>query len=117
MSDDPALAGVNPKLMLVASRALQALRPSLIAFLAANARSLSGGMETPISFCNVLFVGNLCAALAVLSWFGIGPILQDLRQIPKRIVIGLFVNGCLAALLPWFIISVWSTRWSPMPSF
>jgi len=90
---------INPKLMLVVSRAMVALRPSLIAFLIANAQILSGGMETPISFCNVLFVGNLCAALVVLSWFGVSSIIQDLRQTPPKILIGLFINGCLASLL------------------
>ncbi len=90
---------LNPKLMLVVSRALQALRPSLIAYLAANATVLSGGILTPISFCNVLFVGNFCAALTVLIWFGAGAIARDLRQLPPRILAGLFVNGCLAALL------------------
>ncbi|NER19413.1 MAG: DMT family transporter [Symploca sp. SIO1C2] len=90
---------INPKLMLVVSRAMVALRPSLIAFLIANAQILSGGMDTPISFCNVLFVGNLCAALVVLSWFGVSSIIQDLRQTPPKILIGLFINGCLASLL------------------
>ena len=99
MNEQTPLSGINPKFMLVSSRALQALRPSLIAFLVANAEILSGGMETPISFCNVLFVGNLCAAFTVLVWFGVGPIVQDLRQMPRRILLGLFINGCLAALL------------------
>jgi len=99
MNDNSLLSGVNPKLMLVVSRALAALRPSLIAFLVVNAAALSGGIKVPISFCNLLFVGNLCAALTVLAWFGIFPILDDLRQTPRRILIGLFINGCLAALL------------------
>ncbi|NES19647.1 MAG: DMT family transporter [Symploca sp. SIO3E6] len=90
---------INPKLMLVVSRAMVALRPSLIAFLIANAQILSGGRSTPISFCNVLFVGNLCAALVVLSWFGMSSIIKDLRQTPPKILIGLFINGCLASLL------------------
>lgn len=99
MNENSLLSGINPKLMLVVSRALAALRPSLIAFLAVNASALSGGIEVPISFCNLLFVGNLCAALTVLAWFGVSPILNDLRQTPPRILIGLFINGCLAALL------------------
>ncbi|NET54746.1 MAG: DMT family transporter [Symploca sp. SIO2E6] len=92
-------SGINPKLMLIVSRALVALRPSLIAFLVVNAQVLSGGIETPISLCNVLFVGNLCAALAVLAWFGVSSIIQDLRQTPPKILIGLFINGCLSSLL------------------
>ncbi|MBE9070526.1 DMT family transporter [Leptolyngbya cf. ectocarpi LEGE 11479] len=103
MNEQSFVSGIDPKFMLVLSRALQALRPSLIAFLVANAETLSGGMKTPISFCNVLFVGNLCAALVVLAWFGAGPIFQDLRQMPRRILLGLLINGCLAALLSGLI--------------
>ncbi|MEA5470485.1 DMT family transporter [Spirulina sp. 06S082] len=98
-----ALSHANPKLLLVTSRALAALRPSLIAFLIANATLLSGGMETPISFCNVLFVGNLCAALAVVMWFGFKPIIEDLRSLDTKTWIGLSINGCLAALLSTLI--------------
>ena len=99
MNENSLLSSINPKFLLVLSRALAALRPSLIAFLVANAQRLSGGIHNPISFCNVLFVGNLCAALFVVAWFGISPILQDLRQTPPKILIGLFINGCLASLL------------------
>ena len=90
---------INPKFLLVTSRALAALRTSLIAFLIMKASELSGGMDTPISFCNVLFVGNLCAALAVGIWFGFKPIVNDLRSLDRKLLLGLFINGCLAALL------------------
>jgi len=99
MNSNTFLLRANPKLILVMSRALAALRPSLIAFLVANAQTLSGGTETPISFCNVLFVGNLCAAIAVVAFFGWSPIMGDLRQLSPKILIGLLINGCLAALL------------------
>lgn len=94
-----SLASLNPKVSLLVSRALAALRPSLIAFLVSNAMLISGGTKTPISFCNVLFVGNLCAALAVGTWFGWRSILQDWQSMGWRIKVGLLVNGCLAALL------------------
>ena len=94
-----ALTTTNPKVLLVASRALAALRPSLLAFLIANAAILSSGTKTPISFCNVLFVGNLCAALTVVAWFGWRPIWTDLRQLDRRSIVGLVINGCLASLL------------------
>ncbi len=94
-----SISNTNPKILLVASRALAALRPSLIAFLIVKASELSGGGETPISFCNVLFVGNLCAALLVMGWFGVKPIISDLKEIDWRLWLGLIVNACLAALL------------------
>ncbi len=94
-----SINNLNPKLLLVVSRALAALRPSVIAFLIANASMLSGGKETPISFCNVLFVGNLCASLAVVAFFGAIPILNELRKLNVKLLLGLFINGSLAALL------------------
>ena len=90
---------VNPKTMLVASRALAASRPSLIAFLVAKGAELSGGVIHPISFCNVLFVGNLCAALVVGFWFGFGTIINDVKALKPKALIGLILNGCLATLL------------------
>ena len=94
---------MDARLLLVLSRALAALKPSLIAFLIANAAVLSGGRATPISLCNVLFVGNLCAALTVLARFGAAPIAADLRAMPRRTLLGLALNGCLATLLSTLI--------------
>lgn len=96
---------IDPKILLVASRALAALRPALIAFLVVNGTRLSGGVETPISFCNVLFVGNFCAAIAVGYWFGFNNILEDLKALNKKTIIWLFINGCLASLLSGLIFS------------
>lgn len=89
----------SPQMMLVASRALAASRPSLIAFLVAKGAELSNGIAHPISFCNVLFVGNFCAALVVGFWFGFGRIASDLKGMAPKALIGLFLNGCLATLL------------------
>ena len=96
---------VDPRVLLVVSRALAALGPSLIALLVVQAAALSQGGETPISFCNVLFVGNLCAALTVGSWFGFGAIATDLRQLNRKLLLGLTINGALAALLSGLIFS------------
>lgn len=90
---------LHPPTMLVASRALSAARPSLIAFLIAKGAELSGGVSHPISFCNILFVGNLCAAIVVGVWFGFGKILGELKTTPPRVLLGLLLNGCLATLL------------------
>lgn len=85
--------------MLVGSRALSAARPALISLLITSGAQLSGGVAHPISFCNVLFVGNFCAALLVASWFGIGKIVADFSKLKSRVQIGLIINGCLATLL------------------
>lgn len=95
----------NPKTMLVASRALAASRPSLIAFLIAQGAALSGGVAHPISFCNVLFVGNFCAALVVGFWFGFGNIVKDFTSLKPKAMAGLILNGCLATLLSGLIFA------------
>jgi len=88
----------DPRHELLLSRVLASLRPVLIAFLVMHGAALSQGAETPISFCNVLFVGNLCAALVVLIWFKPAPIWSDLKRLPKRVRWGLVLDGGLAAL-------------------
>ena len=103
---NPTLANTpNPKLMLIASRALSASRPALIAFLITKGSELSGGIAEPISFCNILFVGNLCAALVVGFWFGFGNIARDLTAMKPKALIGLLINGCLATLLASLIFT------------
>lgn len=89
--------------MLVMSRALSAARPALISLLITSGAQLSGGVPHPISFCNVLFIGNFCAALAVGFWFGFGSIFRDLRELSPKVLIGLLLNGTLATLLSTLI--------------
>lgn len=89
---------VDPRYEILLSRVLAALRPVIIAFLVMNGTALAQGATTPISFCNVLFVGNFCAALVVLCWFKPGPIWQDIQRLPKRVCFGLVLDGGLAAL-------------------
>jgi len=89
--------------MLVASRALSAARPALIALLITSGANLSSEIAHPISFCNVLFIGNFCAALVVGFWFGFGTILSDMRVLKLRVQLGLLLNGSLATLLSTLI--------------
>jgi len=99
--DEPNSTGAQA--MLVASRALSAARPALIALLISSGAELGNGTAQPISFCNVLFVGNFCAALLVGLWFGFGTILSDIRQMKPAVRLGLFLTGCLATLLSTLI--------------
>ncbi|MEO0648996.1 MAG: EamA family transporter, partial [Cyanobacteria bacterium J06650_10] len=94
---------LNPQVMLVVSRALSAARPALISLLITSGASLSDEIAHPISFCNVLFIGNFCAALVVGFWFGFGNILADIRSLRPRVQLGLFLNGSLATLLSTLI--------------
>lgn len=90
---------MDPRGQLILSRALAASRPSLIGFLIAKGAELSGGVESPISFCNILFVGNLCAAISVGLWFGFHSIYRSVRQLNRKAIIGLVINGILAAAI------------------
>ncbi|EDX87147.1 Integral membrane protein DUF6 [Synechococcus sp. PCC 7335] len=97
-SPSPPKSRSSLQLMLVASRALSASRPALISLLIAGGAEL-GGVAHPISFCNVLFIGNFCAALVVGFWFGFGSIVEDLKRTETKVIVGLLINGCLATLL------------------
>ncbi|MEL6441499.1 MAG: DMT family transporter [Cyanobacteria bacterium J06621_8] len=89
----------NPKLLLVLSRLLAAARPAILAFLIVQGSSLSSSSQIPISFCNVLFVGNLCSAIAVALWFNLKTIIRDLKSLDHKTLLGLLLNGSLASLL------------------
>ena len=89
----------NPKLLLILSRALAAARPAILSFLITQGDRLGGDKKIPVSFCNVLFVGNLCSAIAVCLFFDFRTIIYDLKRLENKILFGLLANGCLAALL------------------
>lgn len=100
---DRSVRPMNAQVMLVASRALSAARPAIIALLITSGSQLSDGIAHPISFCNVLFIGNFSAALLVGFWFGFGKILADFKILKLKVKLGLFLNGVLATLLSTLI--------------
>ncbi len=98
-----AFAAVPAPVPLVLSRALQALATPLIALLIATAGGLGARAETAISFCNVLFIGNLCASGLVAASFGPRRILRDLAALPAARWLELLLFASLAALLSTLI--------------
>ena len=96
---------LDPRAEVLLSRVLAALRPVLIAYMVANAMTLAPGIEDALSFCNVLFVGNFCAALVVLIWFRPGPIVSDLKRLPRSTQLTLLIDGGLAALTSGLIFT------------
>ena len=60
----------SPQLFLILALALFGLSAPLIRWLVLHGGSLSGTESGAISFCNVLFIGNLCAGLVFAAWFG-----------------------------------------------
>jgi drug/metabolite transporter (DMT)-like permease len=103
------LGAVPPQAMVVASRALQSLATPVVALLVATAMTLGGQIEDAVSFCNVLFVGNLCAAGVVLASFGPRRIFADLRGFDRRLWAESLAFGALAALLSSLIFTALET--------
>jgi drug/metabolite transporter (DMT)-like permease len=89
---------LDPRAEVLLSRCLAALRPVLIGFMVIHAMELTGGLTDALSFCNVLFVGNLSAAVVVVVWFRPGPILSDLQALSSRDRLMLIVDGAFGAL-------------------
>ncbi len=101
--------GWLPQFLLVLSRALQALATPLIALLLSTAAGLGARAETAISFCNVLFVGNLCAAGVVTVSFGPRVVLAELRGLALRRGFEVGVFAALSALLSGLIFTALET--------
>lgn len=95
-------------LLLVVSRALQALATPVVALLIATAGDLVERKDA-VSFCNVLFVGNLCASFVVLVSFGPSRIAGDLRGLKGFGRVEVLIFGGLSALLSALIFSALAT--------
>ena len=69
-----------PVALLILSMCLFALGAPVTKWLAMHSSMLGFDRGPAISFCNLLFMGNLCAGVIALVTFGITPVLNDLRQ-------------------------------------
>ncbi len=105
------LPDIPPQALIVISRALQSLATPIVALLVTTAAGLGAGGEAgdAISFCNVLFVGNLCAALVVAFSFGPRRIATDLARTDKRDRLEILAFAALAALLSAWIFTALET--------
>ena len=105
-----ALDVVPAQLWLIVSRGLQAMAAPIIALLIAMGGGGAGTGEEAISFCNVLFVGNLCASGVVGTTFGWRRIVRDLAALPRPVMRELWLFGGLSACShAW---APCSTRWA-----
>ncbi len=94
-----AVDSVPAPLLLLVSRALQGLSAPVVALLVSTAAGLGAEAEDAISFCNVLFVGNLCAAVVVSGVFGPREVLASLRRLGGRQWLEVLAFAALSALL------------------
>jgi drug/metabolite transporter (DMT)-like permease len=100
---------VPPQLLVVISRGLQALAIPVVALLITTAATLGGEVKDAISFCNVLFVGNLCASLVVLASFGRKIITHDLKRLRFPLFLEVLGLASLAVLLSTLIFNALQT--------
>jgi len=100
---------IPPQLLVVTSRGLQALATPVVALLITTAATLGGEVKDAISFCNVLFVGNLCASLVVLASFGPKTITHDLKRLQLPLLVEVLGFASLAALLSAVIFNALET--------
>ncbi|MGI9385079.1 MAG: hypothetical protein ACR2PO_18155 [Methyloligellaceae bacterium] len=94
------LNSIDPRLLVVISRAIMAQSAPVVAFLILEGPGLAGGTVEPVSFCNILFIGNPCAAMVVWAHFGFRPIVRDLNALETRTKLLLLLMGASAARRP-----------------
>ena len=115
---------LSPQLEVLFSRSLASLRPVIVSFLIVHAMSLSGGLDQALSPCNVLLVGNFCAAMLVLTLFKPAAILREISELPWSIKGLMLLDGALTALISaliftgletasWGHLDVWGTILAP----
>jgi drug/metabolite transporter (DMT)-like permease len=94
-------------LVLLAAIVLLALTSPLVKWLMMHGGS--SGLVAPdaISFCNVLFVGNLCAGLTTLFFFGPRATLAGARRVQHRLL--LLVNVLFAVAIPSLLFTALET--------
>jgi len=79
-SDGQTLEYVNLILAIV----LAALATPIVKWLVVHGGKLGIANPNAISFCNILFVGNICSGIVVLATFGWGRLWLQLKRLDAR---------------------------------
>ena len=95
--------------ILLVSVALLALGSPLTKLLVRDGGKLGLVAPESISFCNVLFVGNLCAAGVVLAFFGARKVVGEIRAMPRRAWLPMAASILFAAAIPSLIFTALTT--------
>ena len=90
----------KPTAVLILSYALFALATPLAKWLSLNGLNLGTDGHRLISFCNVLFIGNLCAALLILLYRQPQKLIQDYLQMGTKAHCLMLLCGSLSAIVP-----------------
>ena len=93
-------AVILPFVTLIIAIMLFAMGPSLIKLMVTMGGQFGLQYPEAVSFCNVLFVGNACAALVTGTLFGYWKIFKALWQLPWKIKGYLLIASCLLVIYP-----------------
>ena len=94
---------MRPQLILLTGVALLAASSALVKWLIANGGAVAG--PNAISFCNVLFVGNLCGGLLATAVFGPRRLRADLARLDRRGYLELALAAAFAVVIPWLLFT------------
>lgn len=89
-----------PLTLLVAATVLFALGPAVLKLLTEMGARLGLDRPDAVSFCNVLFVGNLCAAVVTMVFAGPRSIFRELGATPRRTQISLVLAALVSTIYP-----------------
>ncbi len=87
-------------LQLIISRVFAGLTRPALKWLIQEGGPLGLQHPNAISFCNVLFVGNICASVVPLLLYGLGNVVDDLKKLSWGNSIYLFFGILLNAIVP-----------------
>jgi len=90
-------------LLLIIASILFALAPAILKLLQQRGGIFGISHPNAISFCNVLFIGNLCAGLVALFYYGPPTLMRELLRLPKKAYIYLTLAAILTTIYPSLI--------------
>jgi drug/metabolite transporter (DMT)-like permease len=91
---------IFPLIALLIATILYAIGPATVKLLVEQGGSY--GLKNPgaISFCNVLFIGNMCAGLITLVFYGAKSIYTELIKLKPKVKFYLLISATLSAIYP-----------------
>ena len=98
-------ASLLPLVLLVLAILLFALGPAVLKLLTMSGGKLGITAPGSISFCSVLFIGNLCAGLVTLVFAGPRRILRELVSVPRATKVYLVLGAVVFTIHPALLYS------------
>lgn len=96
-------------LLLLSATILFALGPTVLKLLIEMGARLGLDRPDAVSFCNVLFVGNFCAALVTMLYAGPRCIVRELVAVPRRVKAYLLLAAIVSTAYPALLFTALET--------